>query len=183
MGINSSKKKSQLPTQSQASCQTPGKTLKDTKKVLLLHKSDTKEQELIVRNFRDALRGTAEGSIKVEKMVNIANTTEIQGLQDAFWLDEINNVVLFCLKSEAISLLEQIIKEKKYAQDGRLHEKVFTVSFGGALSHLWPPSRISNGSEHARDFAFNFEDVDSIKPNDFENSDKMAELIRSLKGT
>ena len=183
MGNDSSKAKGQDNPQSvgQQREQTSGKTLQDTKKVLLAHKSETSEQEIAVRHFRDALTHKANGSVKVNKTVNIAKGKD--SLKDSSWLDEINHVLLFCLTSDAIPLFEQIIREEKYVQDGRLNGKVFSVIFGESLSCEWPPKGISKGSDHARDFTFNFENVDTLTPKDFEQSDKMTALVAAMRGT
>lgn len=161
--------------------QAAGKTLQDTKKVLLIHKSDTSEQEIVVRHFRDALTHKANGSVKVDKTVNIARGKD--NLKDSSWLNEINHVVLFCLTSDAIPLLEQIIREEKYVQGGRLNGKVFSVIFGESLSDQWPPEGISKGSDHARDFTFNFENVSKLTSKDFEQSEKMTALVAAMRGT
>lgn len=77
-----------------------GKTLSDTKKILLLHKSG-EEQLKVVKNFRDALTIAANGGIRVINSVNIDEGTDnFEGLP---WLElELNNVILICLTSEAI---------------------------------------------------------------------------------
>ena len=184
MGNDSSKAKGKQNAEQQTKhVQAPGTVLNDTKKVLLVYKSDTKEQELIVRHFRDALTDKANGSVKVEKSVNLANGNGNDNVKDSSWLNEVNNIVLLCLTSEAISLLEQILREKRYVQDGRLNGKVFSVSFGASLNDQWPPGGIQKGSEHVRDFAFNFENVDSLKPKDFEKSARMTALVAAMQGT
>ena len=183
MGSDTSKPKGQQNVQSspRPSRQAAGRVLKDTKKVLLVHMSGTKQQELIVRHFRDALTHSACGSLKVEMTVNIAN--EKDNVKNSSWLDEVNNVILLCLTSEAIALLEQIIREKKYVKDDRLNEKVFSVSFGGSLNSHWPPAGMQKGTDHCRDFAFNFGNVDSLTPKDFETSDRMTALVAAIKGS
>ena len=183
MGSDTSKPKGQQNSQSssQPSRQAAGRILKDTKKVLLVHMSDTKQQELIVRHFRDALTHSACGSVKVEMTVNIAN--EKDDVKNSSWLDGVNNVILLCLKSEAIALLEQIVREKKYVENDRLNGKVFSVSFGGSLNSQWPPGGMQKDTDHCRDFAFNFENVDSLTPKDFERSDRMTALVAAMKGS
>ena len=185
MGSNSSNPKGQQNVQhsTQTGRQDPGRILKDTKKVLFVHESKTKQQEIVVRNFRDALTHKANGSVKVEKIVNMANPSEKDTVKDSPWLDEVNNVILLSLKSEAISLMEQMVKEKNYVKDGRLNGKVFSVSFGESLSSQWPPEGIQKGTDHARDFAFDFENVDCLTPKDFESSDRMTALVAAIKGT
>ena len=183
MGGNSTKPKDHQNVQhsTRTSGQDPGRNLRDTKKVLFVHQSKTKEQELVVRNFRDALTYKANGSVKVELIVNMADPSKKDTVKDSSWLDEVNNVILLCLKSEAISLMEQMIKEKNYVKDGLLNGKVFSVSFG--QSSQWPPEGIQKGTDHARDFAFEFENVDCLTPIDFESSDRMTALVAAIKGT
>jgi hypothetical protein len=184
MGNDSSKEKGQKsgqPSNPSTSSQQPGRNLRDTKKVLLVHMSGTEQQVRVVRHFRDALTGKANGNVKVEKFANIANEDEIATMNDSHWLDEVNNVVLLSLKSEAISPLRQIMREKNYVNDGRLHDKVFSVSFGKSFNDQWPKG-IQRRTEDARDFAFNFENVDQLTPNDFEKSEKMSALVAAIKG-
>ena len=178
----SAKKKHQkkaIPPSSATS--TQGKTLNDTKKILLLHKSDA-EQVKVVRKFRDALTSKANGSIRVTDFVNVADGSGFaKGLP---WLEELNNVVLICLTSEAITQLEKIVRDKRFAdENGHLHGKVFSVSFGENLSSEWPPQGLQKGSLDARDFHFGFKDVVNLRPQDFETSDKMNALVAAIKGT
>lgn len=178
----SAKKKHQQKTIPHSSASsTQGKTLNDTKKILLLHKSDA-EQIKVVRNFRDALTSKASGSIRVTDFVNVA---EGSGFAKSLpWLEELNNVVLICLTSEAIAQLEKIVRDKRFAdENGHLHGKVFSVSFGENLSSEWPPQGLQNGSLDARDFRFGFKDVGNLRPQDFERSDKMNALVAAIKGT
>ena len=158
-----------------------GKTLSDTKKILLLHKS-TGEQLKVVKNFRDALTTAAHGSIRVAN-VNIADGKD-DSLKGLPWLEELNNVVLICLTSEAISQLEKIVREKRLAdENGRLHGKVFSISFGESLAAEWPPEGLQRGSLDTRDFHFGFSEVAKLKPQDFERSEKMNVLVAAIKGT
>jgi hypothetical protein len=177
MGNNSTKEKDEKngqPSNTSTSSQQPGRNLRDTKKVLLVHMSGTEKQVRVVRHFRDGLTAKANGSVRVE-------IAEIATMNDSHWLDEINNVVLLSLKSEAISPLRQIMREKNYVNDGRLHDKVFSVSFGKSFNDQWPKG-IQRRTEDARDFAFNFENVDQLTPNDFEKSEKMSALVAAIKG-
>lgn len=178
----SAKKKHQkkaIPPSSATS--TQGKTLNDTKKILLLHKSDA-EQVKVVRNFRDALTSKANGSIRVTDFVNVADGSGFA--KSLPWLEELNNVVLICLTSEAITQLEKIVRDKRFAdENGHLHGKVFSVSFGENLSSEWPPQGLQKGSLDARDFHFGFKDVVNLRPQDFERSDKMNALVAAIKGT
>jgi hypothetical protein len=155
----------------------PGRIQNDTKKVLLVHKSDTDEQKRVVKHFRRALTSKASGSLKVED-VNVANGND--NVKDSSWLDGVNNIVLLCLTSETIPSLEQIINEKRYVQGNRLNRKVFSVSFGASLNAQWPPGGIQK--ENNRDFAFNFENVENLTPTDFKTSDRMTVLIAAMKG-
>lgn len=160
---------------------TQGKTLNDTKKILLLHKSDA-EQIKVVRNFRDALTSKANGSIRVTDFINVADGSGFA--RSLPWLEELNNVVLICLTSEAIAQLEKIVRDKQFADEhGHLHGKVFSVSFGENLSSEWPPQGLQKGSLDARDFHFGFKDVGNLRPQDFERSDKMNALVAAIKGT
>lgn len=159
-----------------------GNTLSDTKKILLLHKS-TDEQLKVVRNFRDALTTAAHGSIRVTNVVNIAEGKDdlLKGLP---WLEELNNVVLICLTSETIAHLEKVVQDNRLAdENGHLHGKVFSISFGESLSSEWPPKGFQRGSLDARDFHFGFSDVAKLKPHDFERSEKMNALVAAIKGT
>ena len=157
-----------------------GKTLSDTKKILLLHKSG---EEQLVKNFRDALTIAANGGIRVINSVNIDEGTDnFEGLP---WLElELNNVILICLTSEAIVQLETILREKRLAdENGHLHGKVFSVSFGENMSSEWPPKGIKRSTLDARDFYFGFANVEKLLPKDFEKSEKMNALVAAIKGT
>lgn len=178
----SDKKNQQQKTVSQPPAPTSrGKTLNDTKKILLLHKSNA-DQLKVVRNFRDALTTKANGSIRVTDFINIADGNEIA--KTLPWLDELNNVVLICLTSEAVAQLEKVVREKRFADDnGHLHGKVFSISFGESLAAEWPPKGLKKGSLDARDFHFGFSDVNKLRPQDFERSDKMNALVAAIKGT
>lgn len=185
MGNADTKKKQQQKTVADSQPSAPssrGKTLSDTKKILLLHKSSD-DQLKIVRNFRDALTTAAHGSVRVTSVVNIAEGKDdtLKGLP---WLEELNNVVLICLTSDAIVQLETIVRDKRLAdENGHLHGKVFSISFGDSLASEWPPKGIKKGSLDARDFHFGFSDVAKLKPQDFERSEKMNALVAAIKGT
>lgn len=178
---STAKKKHQQKTDSQPNPPSRGKTLSDTRKILLLHKSN-EEQLKVVRNFRDALTTAANGGIRVTNFVNIAEgKDDLKGLP---WIEELNNVVLICLTSEAIAQLETILREKRFAdENGHLHGKVFSVSFGESLASEWPPKGIDRGTLDARDFHFGFTNVEKLKPQDFEKSEKMNALVAAIKGT
>jgi len=183
MGNSETKEEQQLKADCQQSAPSSrGKTLSDTKKIFLLHKS-TGEQLKVVRNFRDALTTAAHGSIRVANDVNIADGKD-DSLKDLPWLEELNNVVLICLTSEAIAQLEKIVRDKGFAdENGHLHGKVFSISFGGSLASEWPPTGLQRGSLDARDFHFGFSEVAKLKPQDFERSEKMNALVAAIKGT
>ena len=183
MGNAETKKKQQPKADSQQSePSSRGKTLSDTKKILLLHKSND-EQLKVVRNFRDALTTAAHGSIRVANVVNIADEKD-DSLKGLPWLEEINNVVLICLTPEAIAQLEKIVRDERLAdENGHLHGKVFSISFGESLSSEWPPKGLQKGSPDARDFHFGFSEVTKLKPQDFERSEKMNALVAAIKGT
>ena len=178
----SAKKKQQMKTVPQPSGQQPqGKMLNDTKKILLLHKSNA-EQLKIVRHFRDALTAKANGGVRVTDFLNIADRNELS--KSLPWLEELNNIVLICLTSEAIAQLGKIVREKRFAdENGLLHGKVFSISFGESLASEWPPKGLKKGSLDARDFHFGFSDVNKLRPQDFERSDKMNALVAAIKGT
>lgn len=180
MGNKPSKEEETKPA-SQMSPSGQGKILNDTKEILLLHKS-TVDQQKIVRHFRDALTTAANGGIHVKELVNIANGNEFS--KDIHWLKEFNNIVLICLRCEAITDLEKTIRDKGFVdQNGRFHGKVFTISFGESLAPAWPPEGIASNSQDTRDFFFGFPDVEKIKPQDFERSEKMNALIAAIRGT
>ena len=183
MGNAETKKKQQLKADSQQrEPSSKGKTLSDTKKILLLHKSND-DQLKVVRNFRDALTAAAHGSIQVASVVNIADGKD-DSLKGLPWLEELNNVVLICLTSEAIAQLEKIVRDKRLADEsGHLHGKVFSISFGESLASEWPPKGLQRGSYDARDFHFGFSEVAKLKPQDFERSEKMNALVAAIKGT
>ena len=183
MGNAETKKKQQLKADTQSSAPSSrGKTLNDTKKILLLHKS-TDEQLKVVRNFRDALTTAAHGSIRVTTIVNIAEGKD-DSLKGFSWLEELNNVVLICLTSEAIAQLEQIVRDKRLSdENGHLHGKVFSITFGESLASEWPPKGLQRGSLDARDFHFGFSEVAKLRPQDFERSEKMNALVAAIKGT
>ena len=183
MGNTETKKKQQLKADSQQSePSSREKTLSDTKKILLLHKSND-EQLKVVRNFRDALTTAAHGSIRVANVVNIADG-EDDSLISLPWLEELNNVLLICLTSEAIAQLEEIVRDNRLAdENGLLHGNVFSISFGESLASEWPPKGLQRGSLDARDFHFGFSEVAKLKPQDFERSEKMNALVAAIKGT
>lgn len=183
MGNAETKKTQQLKADSQHSGPSSrGKTLSYTKKILLLHKS-TDEQLKVVRNFRDALTTAAHGSIRVTNDVNIAEGKD-DSLKGLPWLEELNNVVLICLTSEAIAQLEKILRDKRLAdENGRLHGKVFSITFGESLASEWPSKGLQRGSLDARDFHFGFSEVLKLRPQDFERSEKMNALVAAIKGT
>lgn len=183
MGNAEAKKKQQQKTESKPSAPpSRGNTLSDTKEILLLHKSSD-EQLKVVRNFRDALTTVAHGSIRVSSVVNIAEGKD-DSLKGLPWLEELNNVVLICLTSEAIAQLETIVRDKRLANEsGHLHGKVFSISFGESLASEWPPKGLQRGSLDARDFHFGFSDVAKLKPQDFERSEMMNALVAAIKGT
>ena len=153
----------------------------DTINVLFLHKSNGAQLK-VVNKFRDALVAKTEGTIHVTNFVNVANTTYIP--RSLAWLDEFNNVVLLCLTPEAIEDFERIIREKQFAdENGHLHEKVFSVTFGESLASLWPPKGMKKGSTDLRDFHFGFLDLMKIRPHDFERSLRMNSLVAAIKST
>ena len=183
MGNAETKKNQQLKADTRSSAPSfSGKSWSDTKKILLLHKS-TDEQIKVVRNFRDALTAAANGSIRVTNIVNIAEGKD-DSLKSFPWLEELNNVILICLTSEAIAQLEQIVRDKRLAdENGRLHGKVFSITFGESLASEWPPKGLQRGSLDARDFHFGFSEVAKLRPQDFERSVKMNSLVAAIKGT
>ena len=151
------------------------------KNVLLLHKSNA-TQLRVVSSFRDALIGKTNGTVDAEYCVNIANEKEIPGSRA--WLDELNNVVLFCLTSEAIEDFHRIIRENRFAdENGFLHVKLFTVSFGEKVCSGWPPKGMKSASTDLRDFYFGFPDVEKIRPQDFTSSLRLNSLIAAIKLT
>ena len=181
MGNDSSKQKKAENKTTHANGSSEGKTLNNTKQVLLVHKSSN-EQVKAVRNFRDALTTVASGSIRVSSFVNVAEGTE--KVKDLPWLDEVNNVLLICLTPEAITHLEEIVRNKRFAdENGVLHGKVFSISFGRSLASKWPPKGMKSASSDARNFCFEFPDVEKLKPQDFETSGKMQALVSAIKGT
>ena len=179
MGNAEAKEKQQQKTESKPSAPS---SRGNTKEILLLHKSNV-EQLKVVRNFRDALTTVAHGSIRVTNVVNIAEGKD-DSLKGLPWLEELNNVVLICLTSEAIAQLETIVRDKRLADEsGHLHGKVFSISFGESLASEWPPKGLQRGSLDARDFHFGFSDVAKLKPQDFERSERMNALVAAIKGT
>lgn len=153
----------------------------EMKKVLLLHKSNA-TQLRVVRGFRDALIGKTNGTVDVEYFVNIANEKEIP--RSRAWLNELNNVVLFCLTSEAIEDFHRIIRENRFAdENGFLHVKLFTVTFGEKVISEWPPKGMKSSSTDLRDFYFGFPDVENIQPQDFKSSLRLNSLIAAIKLT
>ena len=158
-----------------------GKLLIKTKNILLLHKSDVVQLD-VVYNFREALSAKTNGSVHVTDLVNIVDGREMPHSLE--WLDERNNVVLICLTSETIDQFRSIILEKGFAdQNGRLHPKVFTVSFGESLTSEWPPKGLKKGSTDLRDFSFGFTNVEKILQQDFQKSLRLNSLIAAMKLT
>lgn len=153
----------------------------DAKKVLFLHKSNA-AQLRVVRNFRDALNAKSQGTIHITNFVNIADGSEIP--KNLAWLDELNNVVLICLTLEAIEDFQRIIREKRFAdENGRIHGKVFSITFGESLASKWPPKGLKKGTTDLRDFHFGFSDVEKLRPQDFDRSLRLNSLVAAIKGT
>ncbi|XP_028412442.1 uncharacterized protein LOC114535270 [Dendronephthya gigantea] len=179
MGGNSSKENKEK--NEEPPIQAPRANLmEDTKYVLLIHKSDTEKKEEIVENFQDAIQDKAKGSVEFVENVNINKENYKSKLKDASWLDKTNNVVLISLTSEAIPAIKRTCEERGYVNDGVVHKKVFTVSFGPSLDSQWPPQGVLNAAEDARHFAFEFEDVENITFSDFVNSGKIKGLIGAI---
>ena len=151
-----------------------------TKRILLLHKSNA-VQLRVVENFLDAFITKTEGTVDVPNVVNIADETKIP--KSLEWLDEKNNIVLICLTAESIESFKKIVADKGFAdQNGHLHSKVFTVSFGGNVTSKWPPVGMKSGSKNLRDFHFGFSNVENLRPRDFMNSLRLNSLIAAIKG-
>ena len=180
----STKKKEQIRTRPQHGAQIKhGKMPCDAKNILLLHKSNMAQLEVIY-NFRAALITKTEGTVEVTDFVNIADERESSIPHGQAWLDELHNVVLICLTPEAVTEFHKIILEKGFAdQNGRLHPKVFTFTFGESLSSQWPPKGLKKGSPDLRDFHFGFSDVEKLRPKDFEKSLRLNSLIAAIKLT
>ena len=150
------------------------------KSILLLHKSNAMQLN-IVRYFRKGLIAKTEGTIEVTNFVNIADANEIP--KSLAWLNELHNVVLICLTTESIDDFKRIISNKGFTdENGYLHPKVFSVTFGESLAAHWPPKGLKKGSKDLRDFHFGFPDVEKITPQDFERSSRMNSLIAAIKG-
>ena len=183
MGNTESAKKKQqrkelLKQMEKDSQKTGAKVLK---RIVFLHNSDTVQSE-VVENFYDALGIKTAGTLHVTNFINIANGTEIP--KGRAWLDELNNVVLICLTSESIEHFTKIMFQKGFAdQNGQLHSKVFSVTFGESLTSKWPSNGLKKGSTDLRDFHFGFSDVENIRQQDFERSPRMNSLIAAIKVT
>ena len=94
-------------------------------------------------------------------------------------------MLFYCgLTAETIEEFQSIILEKEFAnQNGQLHSKVFSITFGESLASLWPPKGLKKGSTDLRDFHFGFSDVDKLRPEDFENSPRLNSLVAAIKLT
>lgn len=182
MGNSESTKKKQVKAAPLLSEQRLRRKMQfDPKEILLLHKSN-EAQLRSARNFRDALTTKANGSAVVAYFVNIADGCEIP--IGRAWLEKLNNVVLICLTPEAIEDFRKIILEKRFAdENGHLHSKVFSVSFGESLTSVWPAKGLQKGSSDLRDFHFGFSDFENLRPQDFEKSLKISSLLAAMKGT
>lgn len=168
MGNTESAKKKQetMKASQQRGKPSEGKLLIKTKNILLLHSSNSAQLQ-VVRNFRYALTAKTEGSVHVTNFVSIVDTNKIPKNRE--WLDERNNVVLLCLTADAVEQFQNILLEKEFAdQNGQLHSKVFSITFGESISSLWPPKGFKRGSTDLRDFHFGFSEVDKLRPEDFE---------------
>ena len=178
----STKKKQQIKTRPPLTREIRhGKMAFHAKNILLLHKSNAVQLK-VVRKFRDALIFKTEGTVEVTDFINIVDESKIPKSQS--WLEELHNVVLFCLTSEAIDQFRKIIFDKGFAdQNGFLHPKVFSVTFGENLGSEWPPEGLKKGSSDLRDFCFGFTDVENVGQRDFENSLKLSSLIAAIKLT
>lgn len=151
--------------------------MQSIKKVFLLHPNPL--ESLVVGNFRNALTTRANGRIRVTHRASIYDDTAMEALT-LEWLNQVNNVLLICLTSESIPRVAQIIREKQLADEsGELHNKLFTVSFGG-----WPPDGLHRrGSLEERDFYFGFPDPEGVRPQEFERSTRMPTLVAAIAGT
>lgn len=151
------------------------------KELLILHKSNAGQLK-VARNFRNALTMKAKGSVVVMDFINIANGNSIP--HSLASLEKLNNVILICLTSESVEQFKSLILEKGFAdQNGHLHDKVFTVSFGNKLDLEWPPKGLKQVSTDLRDFHFGFSDVENIRGQDFERSLRMDSLLASIRLT
>lgn len=183
MGNTESAKKKQetMKASQQRGKPSEGKLLIKTKNILLLHSSNSAHLQ-VVRNFRYALTAKTEGSVHVTNFVSIVDRNKIPKNRE--WLDERNNVVLLCLTADTVEQFQNILLEKEFAdQNGQLHSKVFSITFGESLSSLWPPKGFKRGSTDLRDFHFGFSEVDKLRPEDFENSPRLNSLIAAIKLT
>ena len=153
----------------------------ETKNILFLHKSNATQLK-IVYNFRNALIAKTGSTFAITEFVNIAEECEFP--HTLSWLNKLNSVVLICLTCDAIDQFRKIILKKGFAdENGFLHSKVFTISFGESLSSMWPPKGLKKGSTDLRDFHFGFSDIENIRPQDFERSLRLNSLVAAIKVT
>lgn len=177
----SAKKKQQETVAAEKGRNLQDEIISHVKDVLLLHNSNA-AQSKVTRNFRNAFNTKAKQTVFVTDSINIADGNSIP--HSRTWLEQINNVVLICLTYESIEQFQKLIYEQGFAdQDGHLHDKVFTVTFGGSLTSVWPPKGLKKGSRDLKDFYFGFSDVENISPHDFERSLRMDSLIASIRLT
>lgn len=182
MGNTESSKKKQQRKELLKQMEKDSKKIRpfETKNILLLHKSNASQSE-VVENFLDALDSKTQGTINVTNFVNITNESKVP--KTLAWLNQLNNVVLICLTPESINDFRRIILEKGFSdQSGNLHSKVFTISFGEKLTAEWPPKGLIKGSKDLRDFHFGFTDVHRLRQQDFEKSLRLNSLIVAIKG-
>lgn len=178
--VESSEKKKKQQTETASGQQYQGMKPFHAKNVLLLHKSNATQLN-VVRNFRDALISKTEGTVEVTNFINIAEGSEIP--ESPTWLDELHNVVLLILTPADIEQFGKIMLQKGFAdKNGMLHSKVFSVSFGKKLDSEWPSKGLKKGSRNLRDFHFGFSNVESLRPQDFGSSARLNSIIVAIKG-
>lgn len=188
MGQQESKKiKKQVQASSNQTTDDPprGKVQSKVKRVLLLYKADVnnKQQLDIIDAFRDELVNAGLPLIKIKEKVNLSTVNASSMSQDLEWLNEINNIILIRLSSDAIEDVEKIMRAKNFVNGGSLlHNKILTVSFGKTTPPGWPPSGIkrSEGGDQ-KDFCFKFEDECTVTADDFESTGAKKTLNSIVK--
>ncbi|XP_032235717.1 uncharacterized protein LOC116617264 isoform X2 [Nematostella vectensis] len=178
---NDSSKKANSQAQSQNQTSSHERSIDGVRRILLVHNSSTNEELQSVKNFRDALVQAAPGSIKIDKLVNIAEKSE--NFQGVTWLEKLNNVILIRLSTEHVQKIADTLRKNNLVDENdHLHGKVMGISFGKELPAGWPPSGSNRREQDQRDFVFGLEDENNAKAKDFTGA-KLNSLVAAIMAT
>lgn len=189
MGSNKSKKVESKTEKSTATASpSDGNIPSNVKKVLLLYKANLndKQQLDLVDAFKRAVINEGFPHIDIKYKVNIAEV-DSSSIQNLDWLKQINNVILIRLSADITADLEKIISEKQFVDsDGKLHDKILTVSFGKEIPTGWPPSGTQRRTREQKDFAFGFENESILTRKDLKSGNAkktLSSIVTALIAT